>query len=73
MTNVTDDISRAWDNGFIAGAFAMAVEFDIDELDLAIFLKKKEHIIDFDKIVEPRRSWLMNFWNEHGLNGGKEE
>ena len=67
MPNIADDISNAWDNGFVAGAFALAIEFDIDELDIAEFFSKKCHDIDFDKIDEPRRSWLMNFWNEHGL------
>ena len=63
--NIADDISRAWDDGFVAGVLAIASEQELDELDVALFLS--EFNIKFDKISEPRRTWMMNMFEEHGL------
>lgn len=75
------DLQKAFDNGFVTGALALAAKFELEEVDVATFLKG-EHHIDFNSIDEPKRTWCIRMLTSHGLqdddppmeyfeNGGK--
>lgn len=60
------DLQNAFDNGFVTGALALAAKFELDEVDVAAFLKEERHI-DFNSIDEPKRTWYIRMLTSHGL------
>lgn len=65
--DIGKDLRSAWDNGFVTGVLALAFEFDLEEREVAEFLSMREHIIDFNSISEPKRTWYMSMMTGQDL------